>query len=131
MPLIESDLAEILLAAASGELAGKTLKISDKTSVCVVVSSEGYPGPYRRGDPITGIEKASARPDTVVFEAGVERKDGIPLTNGGRVLGVTSTGADLKDALEKVYQALGDISFKGAHYRKDIGAKAYRIKLGE
>jgi phosphoribosylamine--glycine ligase len=129
MPLIESDLAEILLAAATGDLAGRSVRVSPKTAACVVMSSEGYPGPYRRGDVITGIDRASARPGVVVFEAGVGRGDGCPVTSGGRVLGVTAVGNDLKDALEMAYQACGDISFKGAHYRRDIGAKAYRLKL--
>ncbi|MDR1041958.1 MAG: phosphoribosylamine--glycine ligase [Deltaproteobacteria bacterium] len=127
MPLIESDLSEIFMAAATGVLEGKCLKLSSNSSVCVVLSAEGYPGPYRRNDPITGIEAASARPDTVVFEAGVGRVNGTSLTNGGRVLGVTATGTNIKDALEKTYLACGDIHFKGAHYRRDIGAKAFRL----
>jgi phosphoribosylamine--glycine ligase len=129
MPLIESDLSEILLAAATGDLAGKSIKLSPDTSACVVMSAEGYPGPYRRGDPIEGLDKASARPDTVVFEAGVGSSNGKPVTNGGRVLGVTSTGKDLKEALDRAYLACGDISFKGAYCRRDIGAKAFRLNL--
>ncbi|MDR2612539.1 MAG: phosphoribosylamine--glycine ligase [Deltaproteobacteria bacterium] len=130
MPLIESDLAEILMAAATGDLAGRTIRISPGTAACVVFSAEGYPGPYRRGDPITGLDAANARPDTVVFEAGVGRSpESLPVTNGGRVLGVTATGRNLKEALSKAYLACGDISFKGSHYRRDIGAKAYRLNL--
>jgi phosphoribosylamine--glycine ligase len=132
MPLIESDLGEILLAAAVGDLAGKTLKISPRSSACVVMSAEGYPGPYRKGDPVEGIDRANARPDTVVFEAGLGRApDGGPVTDGGRVLGVTAVGDSLAEALEKAYLACGDISFRGAHYRRDIGAKAYRLVPGD
>jgi phosphoribosylamine--glycine ligase len=127
MPLIETDLAEILLAAATGTLEGKCLKISDKSSACVVMSAEGYPGPYRRNDPITGLEEASVLPDTVVFEAGVNRVGETTLTNGGRVLGVTATGTKLDDALKKAYLACGNIHFKGVHFRKDIGSKAFRL----
>jgi phosphoribosylamine--glycine ligase len=129
MPLIESDLGEILHAAATGTLAGKSLKVSPKSSACVVFSAEGYPGPYRRGDAIEGIGKANSRPDTVVFEAGVGLQDGAPVTSGGRVLGVTAVGADLKEALEKAYLACGDVSFKGSHYRRDIGAKASKRQI--
>jgi phosphoribosylamine--glycine ligase len=104
-----------------------------KTSATVVMSAEGYPGPYREGDPITGLEKAKARPDTFVFEAGVERKmdGGIlkPFTKGGRVLAVSALGEDLKTAVANAYAAVGDIDWKGAHYRKDIGGKALNPSL--
>jgi phosphoribosylamine--glycine ligase len=129
MPLIESDLAGLLMAAATGDLAGRTVRTSGKTAACVVMCAEGYPGPYRQGDPIEGLDKAGARPDTVVFEAGTARSGGKAVTAGGRVLGVTSTGDTLKAAVEKAYLACGDISFKGAHFRRDIGAKACRMNL--
>ncbi|MDR2199563.1 MAG: phosphoribosylamine--glycine ligase [Deltaproteobacteria bacterium] len=123
MPLLESDLADLLLAAATGNLKGKEIRWSGKASVCVVVSAEGYPGEYRKGDEIKGIDRANAREDVVVFEAGVGVKGDVPITNGGRVLGVTATGDNLKEAVKKAYQACGDISFQGMHYRKDIGEK--------
>lgn len=126
MPLLKGDFGETLLAAATGKLKGKTMEWSGDSSVCVVMSSEGYPGPYRQGDPITGIDKANARDQVQVFEAGVGVRDGIPITKGGRVLGVTATGKTLRDAIDRAYLAVSDISFEGAHYRKDIGEKAFR-----
>ncbi|MDR2350092.1 MAG: phosphoribosylamine--glycine ligase [Deltaproteobacteria bacterium] len=127
LPLIESDLAETLLAAASKTLPDRELAISPKSCVCVVMSSEGYPGPHRLDDPITGLDAANALPDTVVFEAGVAERDGIPVTAGGRVLGVTATGATLKDAVDRAYEAAKLVDFKGAHYRRDIAAKAFKV----
>jgi phosphoribosylamine--glycine ligase len=127
MPLIESDLSEILMAAATGNLSGKSLEFTSKSSACVVMSAEGYPGPFRRNDPVIGIDIANSRPDTVIFEAGVGRVNDTALTNGGRVLGVTATGANLKEALERAYLACVDIHFKGAHFRRDIGSKAFRL----
>ena len=126
MPLLESDLADVFLAAATGRLHEKTLKWSGKSCVCVVMSAEGYPGPYRQNDVITGLDAANAREGVVVFEAGVGLKDGVPVTRGGRVLGVTATGGSLREAIDSAYLACGDISFKGAHYRRDIGEKAFR-----
>jgi phosphoribosylamine--glycine ligase len=123
MPLLESDLAQVFLAAASGTLENQKLVWSNKHSVCVVMSAEGYPGPYRQNDLISGIEKANQREGVVVFEAGVGTLDGRPVTKGGRVLGVTATGDTLKDAVDHAYEAVGDIEYKGAHYRKDIGGK--------
>ncbi|MDR2405856.1 MAG: phosphoribosylamine--glycine ligase [Deltaproteobacteria bacterium] len=130
MPLLKSDLAEVFLAAATGKLHEKTLEWSDKSSVCVVMSAQGYPGPYRQNDVISGLDKANAMEDVVVFEAGVGVKDGEPVTRGGRVLGVTATGDTLKDAVQRAYEATSQISFKGAHYRRDIGEKALKKTQG-
>jgi phosphoribosylamine--glycine ligase len=126
MPLLKSDLADVFLAAATGELESKKMEWSNRSSVCVVMSAEGYPGPYRQNDVIKGIDQANAREDVVVFEAGVGVKDNLPVTKGGRVLGVTATGKTLREAIDRAYLACGDISFKGAHYRKDIGEKAFK-----
>ncbi|MDR1166856.1 MAG: phosphoribosylamine--glycine ligase [Deltaproteobacteria bacterium] len=126
MPLLKSDLAETFYRAASGTLAGHQMEWSPMSSACVVMSSEGYPGPYRQNDEIRGLDAANARPGVKVFEAGVgRREDGQPVTKGGRVLGVTATGPTLKEAVDNAYAAVGDISFKGSHYRKDIGMKAF------
>ncbi|MDR2351972.1 MAG: phosphoribosylamine--glycine ligase [Deltaproteobacteria bacterium] len=129
MPLLESDLAEIFLAAATGNLHSQKLEWSQKSCACVVMSASGYPGPYRQNDEITGLDKASSREGVVVFEAGVGRKNGVPVTKGGRVLGVTALGKNLKEAVDLAYEACGDIQFKGAYYRKDIGQKAFRQSL--
>jgi phosphoribosylamine--glycine ligase len=92
------------------------------------MSAEGYPGPHRQNDPISGIDKANSREDVIVFEAGVGERDGIPVTKGGRVLGVTALGNTLREAADLAYKACGDISFKGAYYRKDIAAKAFKTR---
>jgi phosphoribosylamine--glycine ligase len=127
MPLLTGDLAGLLHAAATGGLKGKKAEWEEGLgSVCVVMSAGGYPGEYAKGDPITGLDKARQRPGVEVFEAGVGDQDGLPVTNGGRVLGVTATGKTLKEARDLAYLACSDISFKGAHYRKDIAEKAFK-----
>jgi phosphoribosylamine--glycine ligase len=141
MPRLRGNLAETLLSAAEGRLKTDSLEWDPRSSVCVVMSSEGYPGPYRQGDIISGLEKAGARPDIQIFEAGVSREkvslggggsepcEERPITKGGRVLGVTALGHTLAEAVEKAYQAVGDISWAGAHYRKDIASKALHQSL--
>jgi phosphoribosylamine--glycine ligase len=136
LPRLKGDLAKILLLAATGRLDEAAIEWDDRSAVCVVMCSEGYPGPYRRGDVIKGLERAKAREDVLVFESGVAREprkaliDGgeewveTTITNGGRVLGVTAIGSGLTSAIDKAYQAVSDISWPGAHYRRDIGAKA-------
>jgi len=91
-------------------------------SVCVVMAAEGYPGAPRKGDPITGIEGCGA----TVFQAGTKRVDNQLVTSGGRVLGVTSSGADLRTAIGNTYAAVEKIHFDGAHYRRDIGQKGLK-----
>jgi len=92
-------------------------------SVCVVLASRGYPGGFMRGFPIHGLQEAAARPDVKVFHAGTAQEGGRFVTHGGRVLGVTATGADLQDAIGRAYGAVEKIHFDGIHYRRDIGAK--------
>jgi phosphoribosylamine--glycine ligase len=121
MHRMQSDFVPVLLAAAEGRLDGVKLEWRSGPSVCVVLASAGYPGSYETGKPIHGIEDAQAEGATV-FQAGTRRrKDGTLETAGGRVLGVTSSGADLKQARDAAYRAVGKIEFDGVHYRKDIG----------
>ncbi len=123
--LLENDLAPALLAIAEGELKEDLeLKWSRGASVCVVMASEGYPGTYEKGKPIEGLEEAAAVEDTQVFHAGTILKEGRAVTAGGRVLGVTACGESVKAAIQRAYQAVSKISWEGAYYRKDIGAKA-------
>jgi phosphoribosylamine--glycine ligase len=133
LPLLKSDLAEVCLAVAQGRLGDVAVEWENKSSVAVVMSAEGYPGPYREGDLIAGLDKARARPGVHVFESGVERRleDSGPqsYTKGGRVLSVAAVGDDLKSAIDSAYEAVGDISWKGAHYRRDIGGKALKPSL--
>ncbi|MDR1395560.1 MAG: phosphoribosylamine--glycine ligase [Deltaproteobacteria bacterium] len=127
MPLLKSDLAEICLATAQGRLQEAEAVWDDKSSVNIVMSAEGYPGPYRRGDLITGLEDARSLPEVQVFEAGVERRleDGriTSYTNGGRVLSVTALGSNLEEAIRRAYEAVNLIKWNGAHFRRDIGSK--------
>jgi phosphoribosylamine--glycine ligase len=119
-----NDLVELLDASVSGTLGRTELKWSPLASVCVVMASGGYPGAYPKGKVITGLEAANALPRTKVFHAGTASKDGQIVTNGGRVLGVTALGEDLQAAQAAAYAAVKTIHFEGAHYRRDIAAKA-------
>jgi phosphoribosylamine--glycine ligase len=92
----------------------------------VTLASGGYPGTYRTGVPIDGIDAAEARQGVRVFHAGTAERDGKLVTAGGRVLGVTATAADLGDAVARVYAAIADISFEGMHFRRDIGRRGLR-----
>jgi phosphoribosylamine---glycine ligase len=116
------DLLPLLLAAARGD-ALPAPPPSDRHAVCVAVASGGYPGPYRRGLPIDGIDRAERREGVHVFHAGTAERDGKLVTAGGRVLGVTATAGDLATAVTRAYAAVGDIHFEGMHYRRDIGRK--------
>ncbi|MCC8190243.1 MAG: phosphoribosylamine--glycine ligase [Planctomycetes bacterium] len=122
---LRSDLLDLLEATVKGKLADQTIEWSDDPAVCVVLASGGYPGPYEKGKVVTGLEKAAARPDTVVFHAGARRNhQGQVLTDGGRVFGVTASGPDIATAIDRAYRAVGDIAFEGCQYRQDIGKKA-------
>ncbi|MCW5553660.1 MAG: phosphoribosylamine--glycine ligase [Verrucomicrobiae bacterium] len=121
---LENDLVELLEASVSGTLDRHELKWNPLASVCVVMASGGYPGSYPKGKAITGIEAVNALPDTKVFHAGTALKDGRIVTNGGRVLGVTALGKDLRAAQAAAYAAVECIQFEGAHFRRDIAAKA-------
>jgi phosphoribosylamine--glycine ligase len=125
MVRLEGDFADVLRAAARGDLAGARLTWKNEPSVCVVMASEGYPGTPRTGVPITGIEAAEATGATV-FHAGTKLSAGGLVTAGGRVLGVTASGEDLAGAIKGAYAAVEQIRFEGAHYRRDIGAKGLR-----
>ncbi|HTY88280.1 MAG TPA: phosphoribosylamine--glycine ligase [Candidatus Acidoferrum sp.] len=121
---LENDLVELLDASVSGTLGKMELRWSSMASVCVVMASGGYPGNYAKGEPILGLAQAGALPGTKVFHAGTALKDGQVVTNGGRVLGVTALGKDLKAAQAAAYAAVEKIHFDGAHFRRDIAAKA-------
>lgn len=126
LPLLQSDLAEIMAACAKGTLQPEMVEWSDKAAVCVVMASGGYPGSYKKGLPITGLKAAGAMEDVVVFHAGTREEDGKILTNGGRVLGVTTVADDIPSAQQKAYDAVDKIHFEGAHFRQDIAWRALR-----
>lgn len=121
---MKSDIVPVLLAVANGDLAGLELEWHDKAAVCVVMAAEGYPGDYRKGDAIEGLEKAAELDDLYVFHAGTAAPDGRCVTNGGRVLGVTALGDTVKDAIEGAYRGVACITWPGVQYRSDIGRKA-------
>jgi phosphoribosylamine---glycine ligase len=121
---LENDLVELLDASLSGTLDKLELQWSATASVCVVMASGGYPGSYAKGKVITGLDAANALPRTKVFHAGTARAGEQIVTNGGRVLGVTALGKDLKFAQAAAYTAMEKIHFDGAHFRRDIAAKA-------
>lgn len=117
---LENDLAELLHASAEGTLSKHELRWSPLASVCVVMASGGYPGNYAKGKTITGLDAANALPQTKVFHAGTAMKDGQVVTSGGRVLGVTALGKDLKAAQAAAYAAVEKVHFDDAQFRRDI-----------
>ncbi len=121
---LENDLVELLEASVDGTLGNIDLLWSPLASVCVIMASGGYPGPYPKGKVITGVEAANARPKTKIFHAGTAMRDGQLVTHGGRVLGVTALGKDLPSARAAAYAAVEQIHFEGAHFRRDIAARA-------
>ena len=121
---LDSDLADALVATADGKLDEVELVWSDDPAVCVVLASGGYPASYEKGLPITGIEKAEAT-GAVVFHAGTKLADGELVNNGGRVLGVTARGADLRTAVDNAYRAVDCISWQDVCCRRDIAHRAF------
>ena len=120
LSLLDSDLLEIMLACRNGTLDQVNIRWKDGAACCLVLASGGYPASYQKGYPITGIGKANET--AVVFHAGTKKTDsGEILTNGGRVLGVTATGADLNAAIDGAYAAASHISWTDMHFRHDIG----------
>jgi phosphoribosylamine--glycine ligase len=124
LPRLETDLVEILLASVEGRLATLDIRWSPQAAVCVVMASGGYPGSYPKGKEISGLEEAAQLSGVKVFHAGTAVSNGKIVTNGGRVLGVTATAPTLAQARDKAYKAVKLIHFDGAHYRRDIAAKA-------
>jgi phosphoribosylamine--glycine ligase len=122
---LESDLADALVATADGRLAESPLTWSPDPSVCVVMTSAGYPGTYGKGHVIQGID-AAERTGALVFHAGTQRKGDAIVTAGGRVLGVTARGPTVRDAVTRAYRAVDCISWDGAYCRRDIAYRALR-----
>ncbi len=124
LPLLETDLLDVLLATAEGRLHEVDLAWSGDAALSVVMASGGYPGSYEKGKAIIGVEEAAVPEGVTVYHAGTRREDDRLLTAGGRVLNVTAVAPTLAEARERAYEAVGRIDFEGAHYRRDIGAKA-------
>jgi phosphoribosylamine--glycine ligase len=121
---LDDDLLPLLQATTDGTLDRRLCHWRDDAAVCVVMASRGYPEAYERGKPITGVEHAAQVPGVTVLHAGTARRDGQLVSRGGRVLGVTARAPDLRQAIDRVYQAVQHITWEGVHYRRDIGHKA-------
>ena len=123
---LESDLLDALEASIEGRVSDGDFKWSQDASACVVIASGGYPGTFEAGKRIDGLEEAAAIEGVKVFHAGTSKRDGVYYTSGGRVLSVTARAASLEMAVARAYEACEKISFEGAHYRKDIAARALK-----
>jgi len=123
---LESDLLEALEASIEGRVSDGDFRWSQDASVCVVMSSGGYPGVFEIGKKITGIEDAERTEGVKVFHSGTTHHTGAYYTAGGRVLGVTACAPDLGSAVQRAYEAVSKINFEGAHYRTDIAARAMK-----
>ncbi|CAI9781748.1 unnamed protein product [Fraxinus pennsylvanica] len=130
MVRLESDLAQVLLAACKGELRGVSVEWSTDSAMVVVMASKGYPGSYEKGTVIQNLEEAEqVAPSVKVFHAGTALdSDGNFIATGGRVLGVTAKGKDLEEARDRAYQAVEQIKWPGGFYRRDIGWRALSQK---
>ncbi|MGA7723322.1 MAG: phosphoribosylamine--glycine ligase [Ignavibacteriaceae bacterium] len=124
LPVLEGDFLKLLYSASTGSLDKSAVKYSGGSAVCVVAASKGYPDAFTKGFDISGLDKTDS--DIVIFHAGTKESDGKFVTNGGRVLGITSITKemDLKLAKQKAYDALDKIYFDGIYFRKDIADRA-------
>ena len=126
LPLLETDLVDIMEAVWEEKLDQLDIKWSDKSCACVVIASGGYPEKYETGKEISGLDEKGQSPLAYVYHSGTKLENGKYYTAGGRVLGVTATGSDLREALDKAYKAVDAITFEKAHHRNDIGQRALK-----
>jgi phosphoribosylamine--glycine ligase len=124
---MDSDIVPIFEAAIEGRLSAESIKWKSEASACVVMASKGYPGDYKKGAPIEGLDEVKRMERVKVFHAGTALRDGCIVTNGGRVLGVTALGDTIRDAVETAYRAVKAIRCEQLQYRTDIGGKAIRF----
>ncbi len=127
MARLDTDIITIIDAILDGTLSRLDIAWKPDSAVCVVMASGGYPGTYDKGAEIRGLEKAGSHKNVTVFHSGTSLNNGKVVTAGGRVLGVTGRGAVIAAAIDNAYAAVRDIDFEGAHYRRDIGARALEI----
>ena len=125
LPRLKNDLVDLMFASCSGQLKGTRLQWDSRSSVCVVMSSRGYPGEYEKGKEITGLNQVKDS-QTIVFHAGTKREGNKILSWGGRVLSVTSLGDEIEEAIERVYAYTDKIKFDGCFFRRDIALKALK-----
>ena len=129
---VNSDIVDVLEATIDGTLDQVEMEIDPRPTVCVVMASGGYPGSYEKGYEIRGLEEAMGDESVMVFHAGTGTgSNGTIVNNGGRVLGVTASGNNLKQALSRAYNTVNKISWSGCYYRRDIGQKALRRTVGD
>jgi phosphoribosylamine--glycine ligase len=124
MARLDSDLVDIVEAILEERLSSIRISWKPASAVCVVMASGGYPGNYQKGKVIEGLENAAGLDQVMVFHSGTAFRDGKVVTDGGRVLGVTGLGVSVAAAIDSAYRGVRAISFEGAHYRTDIGARA-------
>jgi phosphoribosylamine--glycine ligase len=124
LPRLKTDLVELLEATIDGKLGETNAEWDERAAVCVIMASGGYPGSCETGKSITGLDAFREQGDIFIFHAGTRAQNDHVVTAGGRVLGVTAMGANLRAARDKAYEAVGRIEFQGRHYRTDIAAKA-------
>ena len=130
MVLLETDIIDIFEAILKNKVKNLMVKWFNGYSVCVVLTSKGYPGDYEKGKVISGLGKLGKEKNVYVFHAGTKSLEGEVFTNGGRVLGITGRGNSLHSAIKKVYKYVGKngVHFSGMHCRKDIGKKGLTIR---
>ena len=121
LPRMKNDIIEVMEACVNGTLDQVDLQFEDNAAVCVVLASDGYPVKYEKGIPMYGFENFKGKDGYYCFHAGTKLKDGQIVTNGGRVLGITATGKDLKEARKNAYEATEWITFANKYMRHDIG----------
>ncbi|MBI5776624.1 MAG: phosphoribosylamine--glycine ligase [Nitrospirae bacterium] len=131
LPLLKTDLVDVLEAVVEHRLDQLTVEWHDRSAVCVVMTSGGYPGTYQTGVPITGLPEKVLSGDVLVYHAGTKRQGRYVVTAGGRVLGITGVGAHFKDAAQLAYDMVRMISFDGCHYRSDIAQRALRTGIAQ
>jgi phosphoribosylamine--glycine ligase len=124
MMRLDTDIIDIIEAILAGNLSKINVTWKPESAVCVVMASGGYPGHYEKGKEIKGLENAAKLKDVLAFHAGTALKNGKVVTDGGRVLGVTGLGSVVAAAIDNAYAGVHQIFFEGAHYRRDIGARA-------
>lgn len=129
LPRMKNDMIEVMQACVEGRLDEVELEFEENAAVCVVLASDGYPIAYQKGYPIEGLDAFDKREDFYCFHAGTAQKDGKIVTNGGRVLGITAKGEDLKQARQKAYEAVTWVNFENKYMRHDIGKAIDDVRL--
>jgi phosphoribosylamine--glycine ligase len=126
LPRLKSDIIDLIEASVDDEIDIANPEWDERPCVSVVLSSGGYPGEYETGFEIEGLDALDKAKDVYVFHAGTKIVDGKTLTAGGRVLNVTALGSDIRDAIDRCYNAVNLIEFEGMHFRRDIGHRALK-----